>query len=272
MNKVDGYIYDNKKNKVRALFGNWTNCFYSCDANSYDSYTKSSKALPMAEFDQHLNQLSSPVANFGKFNNTLDNNNFDVNSIDANETGVSKFSSSKPKFTLNGGGTGESEYTAVEKLEKMDRLGDDLQRNLNLNRVSDLKNTVSLPANLNSPIKDLTELWITRPRPAYSNEYYSFTYFAMCLNELKDEFKNVIAPTDSRFRNDVRQLELGNLDASSVEKNRLEEKQRESRKGAMMDYKGKWFYFGKHPQINEELWLFTNKYWQRDYSDCPNLF
>jgi hypothetical protein len=162
-----------RKNKVRALFGNWTNCFYSCDANSYDSYTKSSKALPMAEFDQHLNQLSSPVANFGKFNNTLDNNNFDVNSIDANETGVSKFSSNKPKFTLNGGGTGESEYTAVEKLEKMDRLGDDLQRNLNLNRVSDLKNTVSLPANLNSPIKDLTELWITRPRPAYSNEVCS---------------------------------------------------------------------------------------------------
>lgn len=33
----------------------------------------------------------------------------------------------------------------------------------------------------------------------------------MTLNEFKDEFKNIIAPTDSRFRSDVRQLELGNL-------------------------------------------------------------
>ena len=33
----------------------------------------------------------------------------------------------------------------------------------------------------------------------------------MCLNEMKDEFKNKLAPTDSRFRQDIRQLELGNL-------------------------------------------------------------
>lgn len=33
----------------------------------------------------------------------------------------------------------------------------------------------------------------------------------MTLNEFKDELKSVIAPTDSRFRSDVRQLELGNL-------------------------------------------------------------
>jgi hypothetical protein len=33
----------------------------------------------------------------------------------------------------------------------------------------------------------------------------------MCLNEIKDEFKDKLAPTDSRFRQDIRQLELGNL-------------------------------------------------------------
>ena len=38
-----------------------------------------------------------------------------------------------------------------------------------------------------------------------------FSYFAMTLNEMKDEFKNIIAPTDSRFRTDVKQLELGDM-------------------------------------------------------------
>ncbi len=38
-----------------------------------------------------------------------------------------------------------------------------------------------------------------------------FNYFTMTLNELKEEFEKVIAPTDSRFRTDIRQLEFGNL-------------------------------------------------------------
>lgn len=33
----------------------------------------------------------------------------------------------------------------------------------------------------------------------------------MSLNQMKPEFENLIAPTDSRFRPDVKQLELGNL-------------------------------------------------------------
>ena len=38
-----------------------------------------------------------------------------------------------------------------------------------------------------------------------------FNFFAITLNEMKDEFKNLIAPTDSRFRSDVRHLEIGDL-------------------------------------------------------------
>ena len=33
----------------------------------------------------------------------------------------------------------------------------------------------------------------------------------MTLNELTEDMEKTIAPTDSRFRTDVRQLELGNL-------------------------------------------------------------
>ncbi len=90
---------------------------------------------------------------------------------------------------------------------------------------------------------------------------------------MKDEFKNLIAPTDSRFRTDIRQLELGDLDKASIEKNRLEEKQRESRKNRKEEYKSKWFELGKHPYLSgEELWVFNNRYWLREYSDCPQLY
>ena len=115
----------------------------------------------------------------------------------------------------------------------------------------------------------------------------------MTLNELKPEFEKLIAPTDSRFRTDIRKLELGDLgscltawqervvtntdscfflDGASEEKTRLEEKQRENRKGRAADYKGKWFQLGKHQITGEETWLFTNKYWQRDYTDCLDLY
>lgn len=94
----------------------------------------------------------------------------------------------------------------------------------------------------------------------------------MTLNELKPEMEKLIAPTDSRFRSDIRRLEVGDLDGASQEKTRLEEKQRESRKNRKDEYKGKWFQLGKHPITSEETWLFTSKYWDRDYSDCLDLY
>jgi hypothetical protein len=33
----------------------------------------------------------------------------------------------------------------------------------------------------------------------------------MSLNEIKNDMEGVIAPTDSRYRSDIRQLELGDL-------------------------------------------------------------
>ena len=112
----------------------------------------------------------------------------------------------------------------------------------------------------------------------------------MMLNEMKDDFRKLLAPTDSRFRTDIKQLELGDLgncrflnltsiliyneilfsDGASSEKQRLEEKQRESRRHG--GHNAKWFSLTKHPVTNEEIWLFNNKYWLRDYSDCPELY
>ncbi len=33
----------------------------------------------------------------------------------------------------------------------------------------------------------------------------------MMLNEMKEDLRKVLAPTDSRFRTDIKQLELGDL-------------------------------------------------------------
>lgn len=62
-------------------------------------------------------------------------------------------------------------------------------------------------------------------------QYYQFTTFAMSLNELTPEMEKVVCSTDSRLRPDIRKLENGDQDGAAAEKTRLEEKQRETRKG-----------------------------------------
>lgn len=62
----------------------------------------------------------------------------------------------------------------------------------------------------------------------------------MTLNEMPDiKPPNRLCPTDSRLRPDVRKLELGDIDGAALEKTRLEEKQRDSRK-AMKARKEEW--------------------------------
>lgn len=75
-------------------------------------------------------------------------------------------------------------------------------------------------------------LWKVDPRPENSGNFYSFTKFALSLNEIEPYMKkpNSICNTDSRFRPDIRSLENGDLEGAIREKSRLEEKQREMRK------------------------------------------
>jgi len=81
-------------------------------------------------------------------------------------------------------------------------------------------------------IPNSVKLWEVEPRPENSSNYFSFTSFAMCLNELEAHMKpqETLCPTDSRLRPDIRKLEEGDLEGAVTEKNRLEEKQRETRK------------------------------------------
>lgn len=38
-------------NKIKALFGDWTSSFYSCDSDSFDSYLMQYKKLPSENSD-----------------------------------------------------------------------------------------------------------------------------------------------------------------------------------------------------------------------------
>lgn len=81
-------------------------------------------------------------------------------------------------------------------------------------------------------IPNSVTLWEVEPRAQNSSNYFNFTNFAMALNELEPHMKapTTLCPTDSRLRPDIRKLEEGDIDGAIAEKNRLEEKQRDTRR------------------------------------------
>ncbi|XP_044217359.1 oxysterol-binding protein-related protein 1 isoform X1 [Thunnus albacares] len=140
-----------------------------------------------------------------------------------------------------------------------------------------------------SPAADTVEmipgsqlLWRIAPRPANSTQMYSFTSFAMQLNELHKEMEGIIPQTDCRLRPDIRAMENGDIDIASEEKKRLEEKQRASRKSrSKSDEEWKtrspalgprWFQQGPNPHTSSQDWLFSGGYWDRKYSHLPDIY
>ncbi|XP_026861347.2 oxysterol-binding protein-related protein 1 isoform X1 [Electrophorus electricus] len=123
-------------------------------------------------------------------------------------------------------------------------------------------------------------LWRISPRPANSAQMYSFTSFAMQLNELDEETEAVIPKTDCRLRPDIRAMENGDIDMASEEKKRLEEKQRAARKGRSKpeeecktrNFSPRWFQQGSNPYTDGPDWLFSTAYWNRDYSQVPDIY
>ncbi|CDQ60025.1 unnamed protein product [Oncorhynchus mykiss] len=104
---------------------------------------------------------------------------------------------------------------------------------------------------------------------------YNFTGFTITLNELEPGMERLLAPTDCRLRPDIRAMENGDLDTASVEKDRLEEKQRAARKECSKDeeeWSTRWFRLGTNPHTGAQDWLYTGGYFDRNYTDCPNLY
>lgn len=100
---------------------------------------------------------------------------------------------------------------------------------------------------------------------ALRHQNYFFTPFAMCLNE--QIHSEVLPPTDSRFRKDISYLEKGDIDTASEEKHHLEEQQRADARKRDYEFKPLWF----EKDDNDE-YIYTHKYEQRKFDQCPNLF
>ncbi|PKU36257.1 oxysterol-binding protein 2 isoform x1 [Limosa lapponica baueri] len=118
-------------------------------------------------------------------------------------------------------------------------------------------------------------LWRINCRPPNSSQMYNFTSFAVSLNELEKGMEAILAPTDCRLRPDIRNMENGNMDVASKEKERLEEKQRAARKERAKDeveWQTRWFHQGTNPYTGTADWLYSGGYFDRNFSDCPDIY
>ncbi|XP_077915506.1 oxysterol-binding protein-related protein 3 isoform X5 [Halichoerus grypus] len=75
-----------------------------------------------------------------------------------------------------------------------------------------------------------TCVWRANPMPKGYEQYYGFTQFALELNEMDPLSKSLLPPTDTRFRPDQRFLEEGNIEEAEIQKQRIEQLQRERRR------------------------------------------
>ncbi|KAM4842658.1 oxysterol-binding protein-related protein 2 [Thomomys bottae] len=118
-------------------------------------------------------------------------------------------------------------------------------------------------------------LWRINSRPPHSAQMYNFTSFTVSLNELEAGMEKTLPPTDCRLRPDIRGMENGNMDLASQEKERLEEKQREARRERAKEeteWRTRWFYPGDNPYTGTPDWLYAGDYFERNFSDCPDIY
>ena len=101
-------------------------------------------------------------------------------------------------------------------------------------------------------------LWEANEWPQRAEDYYGFTYFAMGLNELTDDMKPFLPPTDSRFRPDQRAFEEGKVDEAESKKQEVETAQRERRKKREASggkHEPTWF----HKESDDVEWQYGSK-------------
>ncbi|KAM8934729.1 oxysterol-binding protein-related protein 6 isoform 2-T2 [Pelodytes ibericus] len=107
-------------------------------------------------------------------------------------------------------------------------------------------------------------IWRPGSMPSNYELYYGFTRFAIELNELDPVLKDFLPRTDARFRPDQRLLEEGNVEAAALEKERIEELQRNRR--TLLEESGTEYipkYFQKVVDAHQkETWVSNDTYWE----------
>ncbi|XP_048834422.1 oxysterol-binding protein-related protein 6 isoform X2 [Brienomyrus brachyistius] len=107
-------------------------------------------------------------------------------------------------------------------------------------------------------------IWRPGSMPTDYELYYGFTRFAIELNELCPEMKDLLPTTDARFRPDQRYLEEGKVDLAATEKQRIEDLQRTRRKWQEENnVKHQPHFFKKVIDANQrERWVSNSTYWE----------
>lgn len=106
-------------------------------------------------------------------------------------------------------------------------------------------------------------VWQAHHRP--TGIPFNLTPFVVTLNDINDNLRPVLAPTDTRLRPDQRAMEDGAYDLAATEKNRVEEKQRATRRqreASGAEFSPRWFAQSTCPITGETFWAFNHEYWR----------
>ena len=130
---------------------------------------------------------------------------------------------------------------------------------------------------INNETKEKTIIW--RIIPSKDKEDFYFQPYTFDLNNLTEEMKKALPPTDSRFRPDQRLMEYQDIDKAGDEKHRLEEEQRARAKQYKKDgFIPKPLYFEEtYDDLTGELiYKYKGNYWDMRYNhqfdNLPKIF
>ena len=182
LNRVDGFVYSGGE-KVKFLYGKWTDYLKSADIDDYEDHLKDS---PQRTFKAPDNPDDNSAGSNGSLSNTPIKLLSKVNSLARQLTG-STLDDSRVSDVVDDGQPAEPVGLEGE-IPK-----------------SDSSQSLDIPKS--------RFLWRVTPRPHEADDYYNFTSFSMTLNEEFDGMKELLPRTDSRLRPDVRILEQGDVGA-----------------------------------------------------------
>ena len=130
---------------------------------------------------------------------------------------------------------------------------------------------------INNETKEKTIIW--RIIPSKGKEDFYYQPYTFDLNNLTEEMKKALPPTDSRFRPDQRLMEYQDIDKAGDEKHRLEEEQRARAKQYKKDgFIPKPLYFDEtYDDLTGELiYKYKGNYWDmrnnHQFENLPKIF
>lgn len=159
-----------RKNKIKALYGYWTHCVYSCDPRAYEELVKSGKPLPMVKLDEYFNEVGTPSTINSARHNQSDPN---LHNSSENMAGSESNGKTGAGFNLNDTNAEDSNFYRNKISPEVDKnLSKDVQRKLSLKRNEPGASTfASFPtSSSNAQLPDLFEVWRVVPRPTYASE------------------------------------------------------------------------------------------------------